>query len=51
MFQRRHWLLLPSGVAPFLLQHAREGGCPLLRVLRALATMEGSGPLVEVLRR
>lgn len=76
VFQRRRWLLLPSGVALFLLQHALEGWCPPLPVLRALgvrtaeeiaeeryalkalrgdfdalATMEGTGPLFDVLRR
>ncbi len=32
----RRWLLLPIGVSAFLLQHAIEGWCPPLPVLRRL---------------
>jgi hypothetical protein len=33
---RRRWLLLPIGVAGFLLQHSIQGWCPPLPVLRRL---------------
>lgn len=32
----RRWLALPAGVAAFLLQHALQGWCPPLPVLRQL---------------
>lgn len=32
----RKWFLLPAGVAAFLLQHALQGWCPPLPVLRGL---------------
>ena len=32
----RHWLLLPVAVAGFLLQHALQGWCPPVPVLRRL---------------
>jgi hypothetical protein len=32
----RKWLLLPAGVAAFLLQHALQGWCPPLPVFRRL---------------
>ncbi|KAF1049131.1 YgaP family membrane protein [Xylophilus sp.] len=32
----RRWLLLPAGVAAFLLQHALQGWCPPLPVFRRL---------------
>ena len=32
----KRWLLLPAGVAAFLLQHALQGWCPPLPVLRRL---------------
>lgn len=32
----RRWLLLPAGVAAFLLQHALQGWCPPLPVFRCL---------------
>lgn len=32
----RNWLWLPAGVAAFLLQHALQGWCPPLPVLRRL---------------
>jgi hypothetical protein len=34
--QDRRWLALPAGVAAFLLQHALQGWCPPLPVLRRL---------------
>lgn len=33
---RRRWLLLPLGVAGFLLQHSIQGWCPPLPILRRL---------------
>lgn len=32
----RRWFLLPAAVASFLLQHALQGGCPPLPVLRRI---------------
>lgn len=34
--QSRKWLLIPSVVLPFLLQHAIQGWCPPLPILRRL---------------
>ena len=34
VFVSRKWLLLPGAVLPFLLQHAVQGWCPPLPVLR-----------------
>lgn len=34
--KNRKWLLLPLGVSAFLLQHALQGWCPPLPVIRAL---------------
>jgi len=34
--QNRKWLLLPGLVLPFLFQHAMQGGCPPLPILRRL---------------
>ena len=36
VFRDRRWLWLTGGVAAFLLQHALQGWCPPLPVLRAL---------------
>lgn len=36
MAKDRRWLWLTGGVAAFLLQHALQGWCPPLPVLRAL---------------
>jgi hypothetical protein len=34
--RRRRWLLLPTVVLPFLLQHAIQGWCPPIPILRRL---------------
>ena len=36
VFRDRRWFLLPGAVAGFLLQHAVQGWCPPLPVLRRL---------------
>ena len=36
VFRNRRWLWLTGGVAAFLLQHALQGWCPPLPVIRAL---------------
>ncbi|WP_292520527.1 hypothetical protein [Methanoculleus sp.] len=36
VFRDRRWLILPGLVLPFLLQHAVQGWCPPLEVLRRL---------------
>jgi len=36
VFRDRRWLVLPGLVLPFLLQHAVQGWCPPLEVLRRL---------------
>lgn len=36
VFRNRRWLILPGLVLPFLLQHAVQGWCPPLEVLRRL---------------
>ncbi|HEX8751092.1 MAG TPA: hypothetical protein VF732_08255 [Nitrospira sp.] len=35
-FHRRRWYLLPTAVAAFLFQHARQGWCPPMSLVRRL---------------
>jgi hypothetical protein len=54
-FVDRRWLLLPAAVATFLLQHALQGWCPPLPVMRRLgirtqAEIEEERTALRVLR-
>lgn len=42
VFRNRRWLWLTGGVATFLLQHALQGWCPPLPIIRALGVRTAS---------
>ncbi len=52
-FNNRRWLLLPIGAASFLLQHAVQGWCPALALIRRLGirTQREIGQERNVLKR